>query len=134
VSIVQINVLTVAEGSGAQLEQRFAMRKKSVDDTPGFEGFDLLRPTAGTDKYMVVTRWADQEAFDAWRSGMAFQRSHGASEGGSPAGGDAKPADPAAQSKAHAEDRLGGQKPAATDSELWGFDVVDLDALVPDAS
>src|SRR5699024_12267080 len=45
VSIVVINALSVPEGQGSELEARFAARKHAVDQSPGFEGFNLLRPT-----------------------------------------------------------------------------------------
>lgn len=126
-SIVQINLLTVPEGMGPELEKRFAGRKRAVDGTPGFEGFDLLRPTGGeNERYMVLTRWESQEAFEAWLNSRDFQQGH-QSSGGAQAGEQEK--------KAHAgERREGAQQPAATDSELWGFDVVDLDALLADQS
>ena len=65
-SVVKINVLSVPEGAGAELEKRFAARKHSVDGAPGFEGFELLRPVAGEEHYFVLTRWADEESFRAW--------------------------------------------------------------------
>ena len=122
-SIVQINLLTVPEGMGPELEARFANRKRAVDGTPGFEGFDLLRPTSGdNERYMVLTRWESQEAFEAWLNSRDFQQGH-ASSGGGQASGDEK--------RAHADERREGhQRPAATDSELWGFEVVDLDAML----
>lgn len=126
-SIVQINLLSVPEGMGPELEKRFANRKRAVDGTPGFEGFDLLRPTSGdNDRYMVLTRWRSQEDFENWLNSRDFQQGHD-STGGGQASDDEK--------QAHASERRGGgQGPAATDSELWGFDVVDLDAaLVEDA-
>ena len=67
-SVVKINVLSVPEGAGAELEKRFAARKHSVDGADGFEGFELLRPTAGESRYFVVTRWRDEASFEAWRS------------------------------------------------------------------
>jgi len=70
-SIVKINAITVPEGAGPQLEERFAARKHAVDSAPGFEGFQLLRPVAGDDRYFVVTRWADEESYAAWRDGDA---------------------------------------------------------------
>ncbi len=123
-SIVQINLLTVPEGMGPELEKRFAGRKKAVDGTPGFEGFDLLRPTSGdNEKYMVLTRWESQEAFQTWLNSRDFQAGHASSGGGEASEG---------EKKAHAgERREGGQAPAATGSELWGFDVVDFDAITP---
>lgn len=122
-SIVQINLLTVPEGMGPELEKRFAARKRAVDGAPGFEGFDLLRPSSGdNDRYMVLTRWESQEAFQDWLNSRDFQRGH-ASSGGGEAGEE--------EENTHADEHAhGGQQPAATDSELWGFEVVDLDALL----
>ena len=124
-SIVQINLLTVPEGMGPELEKRFANRKRAVDGTPGFEGFDLLRPTSGAnDRYMVLTRWESQEAFQDWLNSREFQQGHASSGGGQASEG---------EKRAHASERQEGQgRPAATDSELWGFEVVDLDGLLGD--
>lgn len=111
-SIVQINALTVPEGGGEELERRFSMRAKAVDGVEGFEGFELLRPTDGSDRYLVVTRWASQEAFEAWTKSREFERGH-AQAGGRPEGhGGEQPAE--------------RPQPVATDSELWGFEVVEL--------
>ena len=65
-SVVKINRLAVPAGQEAELETRFAARKHSVDGAPGFEGFELLRPVAGEERYFVLTRWADEESFRAW--------------------------------------------------------------------
>ena len=70
-SIVKINAISVPAHAGEELERRFAERQGTVDTAPGFEGFQLLRPTEGGDRYFVVTRWADEESFAAWRDGDA---------------------------------------------------------------
>ncbi|AFH52590.1 Antibiotic biosynthesis monooxygenase [Corynebacterium pseudotuberculosis 267] len=70
-SIIKINALSVPEGRGEEIEKRFAARKHAVDSAPGFEGFQLLRPTAGEDRYFVVTQWADEESYAQWRDGEA---------------------------------------------------------------
>lgn len=96
-SVVKINAIEVPEGAGPELEKRFAARKHSVDSEPGFEGFQLLRPVAGDNRYFVVTSWATEEDFAAWRDGNARQ--------------------------AHAgQDR----KPVATGASLLEFEVVEL--------
>lgn len=69
-TVVKINQLAVT-GEPAELERRFAARRHSVDAEPGFEGFELLRPVRGTDTYFVITRWADEESFEAWRAKRA---------------------------------------------------------------
>lgn len=95
-SVVKINVLSVPAGAGAELESRFAARKHAVDSSPGFEGFQLLRPVKGESRYFVVTQWASEQDFENWRQGR------GNHEGGS------------------------GPKPVATGAELLEFEVVDL--------
>ncbi|MDH6110265.1 heme-degrading monooxygenase HmoA [Kitasatospora sp. MAP12-15] len=97
-SIVKINVLTVPAEQREVLEKRFASRAGAVESSDGFEWFELLRPVEGTDQYLVYTRWASEEAFQAWMSGP-MQSAHRPS-------GDAQ------------------QKPAASGSTLWSFEVV----------
>ena len=96
-SVVKINAIEVPEGSGSELEARFAARRHSVDGEPGFEGFQLLRPVAGENRYFVVTTWATEEDFAAWRDGNARV--------------------------AHAGQ---GKKPVATGASLLEFEVVEL--------
>ena len=102
-SIIRINAITVPPQAGPELEKRFAARSAEVDQMPGFEGFELLRPTDGTNKYFVVTRWADIASFDNWVSSQSFANEH------------AKAASPDA-------------KPVSAHAELLSFEVVDLTA------
>jgi heme-degrading monooxygenase HmoA len=104
-TIVRINVIEVPPGSGDELALRFARRAGAVDNAPGFEGFDLLRPTDGRLNWLVVTRWSDEASFRAWTASPAFAQGHrGASDPGP------------------------GDRPVASHSELWSFDLVDLSA------
>lgn len=75
-SVVKINAIEVAEGGGAALEARFAARAGQVEQQPGFEELLILRPVAGESRYFVLTRWASEEAYQAWRHGEAFARQH----------------------------------------------------------
>jgi heme-degrading monooxygenase HmoA len=99
-SYVVINVLTVPDGAGATLEGRFAARQGAVEQSPGFEHFELLRPAEGTSDYLVYTRWRSQEDFAAWRDGQRFTDGHAAST-----------------------ERPEGARPAATGSTVWAFEV-----------
>ncbi len=101
-SIVKINALSVPAEAGPELEKRFAARQNAVDSEPGFEGFQLLRPVAGEDRYFVITRWADEASYNAWRDA---ERAKGGPNGG---GG------------AHGSDK----KPVASGSSLLEFEVV----------
>ncbi|MEV0317805.1 antibiotic biosynthesis monooxygenase family protein [Streptomyces sp. NPDC050658] len=102
-SIVKINALTVPAEQREVLEKRFASRAGSVENSDGFEWFELLRPIEGTDQYLVYTRWRDEAAFQAWMEGpmkAAHQQGGQADQGGE------RP------------------KPAASGSTLWSFEVV----------
>jgi heme oxygenase (mycobilin-producing) len=99
-TFVAINVLTVPDGRGEVLEERFARRAGSVDKAPGFERFELLRPVEGTDSYLVYTRWRSREDFEAWTASQSFGAGHGAASG-----------------------RRESEGPAATGSTIWSFDV-----------
>lgn len=65
-TFVNITALAFPKGAEAEIEQRFAARKKAADAAPGFQGFELLRPRIGEERYFVVTRWETREAYDAW--------------------------------------------------------------------
>ncbi len=82
-SVVKINAISVPEGAGAELEKRFAARAGAVEKSPGFLGFQLLRPTAGDTRYFVVTHWDSEESFAAWRNGDA-RAAHATPEGEAP--------------------------------------------------
>jgi heme oxygenase (mycobilin-producing) len=99
-SIVKINVLTVPAEQREVLEQRFGARAGAVEGSDGFEWFELLRPVEGTDRYLVYTRWRSEEDFQKWMSGPMQAAHRGESGGGE------------------------GRRPAATDSSLWSFEVV----------
>jgi heme-degrading monooxygenase HmoA len=113
VSVIKINAITVPPDSGDELARRFAARAGAVDNQDGFEGFELLRPTDGRSTWLVVTRWRDDEAFEAWRTSPAFGHGHG--QGASPGEGHGHGGTGAA----------GGEppKPVAVSSELWSFEV-----------
>lgn len=70
-SVVKINALSVPAEAAPELERRFAERAGVVEDSPGFLGFQLLRPVRGEERYFVVTHWVDDAAFEAWRDGSA---------------------------------------------------------------
>jgi heme-degrading monooxygenase HmoA len=100
VTVIKINAITVPASSGDELAQRFAARAGAVDDRDGFEGFELFKPTDGREAWLVVTRWRDEAAFDAWVSSPAFAHGHRSES-----------------------ERQGGQAPASvgTHSELWSY-------------
>jgi len=107
-SIVRINAITVPADRVEEFERRFAARAGEVSKAPGFETFELMRPTDGRDVYLVYTRWRSEDDFQAWVDSPAFQHGHKAQSSGGPVG---------------------------TASELWSFDVIqheDAPSKAPD--
>jgi heme-degrading monooxygenase HmoA len=103
VTLIKINAITVESDSGDELARRFAARAGAVDQQDGFEGFELMRPTDDRTTWLVVTRWRDEDAFQAWVSSPAFGHGHRG---------------PAGEGEA--------ARPVAMSSELWSYEVVAL--------
>jgi heme-degrading monooxygenase HmoA len=101
-TLIKINAITVASDSGDELARRFAARAGAVDGQPGFEGFELLKPMDDRHTWLVVTRWADEESFQAWVNSPSFGHGHRS-----------------------AEERAGEPAPAhvGVSSELWSYEV-----------
>ena len=100
-TVVKINAITVPADSGDELARRFAARAGAVDNQDGFEGFELLKPTDERTTWLVVTRWRDEAAFEAWVNSPAFGHGHRGAGG-------------------HAEGAP--QQPVAMSSELWSYE------------
>jgi len=115
-TVIKINAITVPADSGEEVARRFAARAGSVDGHDGFEGFELLRPTDDRSTWLVVTRWRDQEAFDAWVSSPSF--AHGHRGATSAPGGHARP-----EGGGDAAAPQGGP-PMGLQAELWSFEPV----------
>ncbi len=99
-TVVKINAITVPADSGDELARRFAARAGAVDNQDGFEGFELLKPADERTTWLVVTRWRDEESFQAWVQSPAFE--HGHRSAAERSGGGAPP-------------------PVGISSELWSY-------------
>ncbi len=111
---IKINAITVPADSGDELAKRFAARAGAVDGQDGFEGFELLAPTDGRDVWLVLTRWRDEAAFEAWMSSASFGHGHGHGSGAPAASGG--PAQGASEAEA-------SKPPVSTQAELWSYRV-----------
>jgi heme oxygenase (mycobilin-producing) len=117
VTVIKINAITVPPDSGDELARRFAARAGAVDEQEGFEGFELLKPTDDRTTWLVITRWRDESAFEAWVSSPAFAHGHRSASGQE-------------RSRASGEgndDRESGHGhqagPVGIHSELWSYEI-----------
>ena len=99
-TVIKINAITVPHDSGDELAHRFAARAGAVDNADGFEGFELLQPTDDRDQWLVITRWRDEAAFQAWLGSESFTAGHRS-----------------------AAERAGGSapRPVSSHSEVWSY-------------
>ena len=74
--IVTCNRIPVNPEHAAAFEERFADRASLVDGMPGFISFQLLRPKAEGDPYIVMTFWESDEHFQAWTESAGFKEGH----------------------------------------------------------
>ena len=65
-SVVKISALTVVADAGADLVWQAAARAEAAGDQDGFEGSELLKPADERTTWLIVTRWRDEEAYQAW--------------------------------------------------------------------
>ena len=100
-SVVKINAITVPKERADELVARFAARAGEVANMPGFEMFELLRPSDDKDTFLVYTRWRSEEDFQTWMASRDF-------------------------AAGHSQHRQSG--PVGTGSELWSFDVLERTA------
>ncbi len=63
--IAIMNSLPVNEGAADAVVERFAGSRGHVQDFPGFVSMEVLK-SAEEDEVLVVTRWRNRAAFDAW--------------------------------------------------------------------
>jgi heme-degrading monooxygenase HmoA len=83
--IVVSNRIQVAAGHEAAFEKRFEGRAGLVENHPGFIRLEILRPTSvkmhgttmgGSDYYVVLTYWEDEQAFLNWTESDDFRLAH----------------------------------------------------------
>lgn len=79
--VIVMNVIHAARERADEVQQAFVARERHLDGVEGFLGFDLLRRNAeelegGPQEFVVLTRWASEQAFEDWISSDAFFASH----------------------------------------------------------
>ncbi|HEY2436934.1 MAG TPA: antibiotic biosynthesis monooxygenase [Solirubrobacteraceae bacterium] len=97
-TVVKINAITVPRERFDEFTERFASRAGKVEESAGFEGFELLRPNDDRDVCLVLTRWRSEQDFQTWMQSRDFAAGH----------------------SQHRE-----RGPVGTSSELWSFDVLE---------
>lgn len=72
---VVMNVVELPPTGSEAFEQAFAQRQSRLKDVDGFAGFELMRRD-NDQEFLVISRWRDESAFDAWRNSDHFKNAH----------------------------------------------------------
>ena len=121
-TIVRISALRVVADAGVKLVRQAAARAEAAAGQDGFEGCELLQPADERTTWLIVTRWRDEEACQAW---LSWRRAREPRPVARPASG-AAGARPAADWRGRPETI----SPVAY-SEQWSFEVAGGSAADP---
>ena len=74
--IVVTSRLRVTSGDADALAEQYRRRGRAADAFPGCRGVEVLRHLDRADEFVVVTRWDDERAYEAYRASAAFRSAH----------------------------------------------------------
>ena len=81
---VVMNHIPIADEGKPVFEQGFQRRQHAVESMPGFHAYRLLKPLKGN-TYVVLTQWAREKDYNAWKNSEEFSKAHQASSVKQPA-------------------------------------------------
>lgn len=74
--IAVMNSLPVKEGAAERIIERFQQSRGHAQNFPGFVSMEVLS-SEDASEVLVITRWRDRDAFDAWVNSEEFGKAHG---------------------------------------------------------
>lgn len=72
---VVMNNIPITDDDRPVFEDRFKQQQKTMDGTPGYHAFRLLRPKKGN-TYVVFTQWESANDFENWKNSDQFAKAH----------------------------------------------------------
>ena len=75
-SYVVANRVYVKQQYSQEFEQRFKNRAGQIDQQPGFELMQVLKPQSENTPYVVLTYWENEQAFQDWVGSEDFKIAH----------------------------------------------------------
>ncbi|TYR78991.1 antibiotic biosynthesis monooxygenase [Priestia megaterium] len=70
-----LNNIPVTDEGRPLFEHRFSQRARLIEQEPGFAALRVLRPL-GSDTYIILTVWKNEQAFKDWQSSKAYHEAH----------------------------------------------------------
>jgi len=75
-SFVTLSKFRVANGLSDEVRDAFVQRPHLVDDAPGFERMEVVRPVDDPDEFWLLTWWSDEASFRSWHHSHLYRDSH----------------------------------------------------------
>jgi len=73
---VAINTIECRPEYVERFRELFQTRAHAIDRLPGFRSMFVLEPKDGSQAYLVVSQWDDEECFRAWTESPEFIEGH----------------------------------------------------------
>lgn len=75
-NFVAINYIECKPGYSARFEELFGTRAHAIDRMPGFRNMQVLKPTDGSNTYLIMSFWDNEDAFKSWKDSPEFLEGH----------------------------------------------------------
>lgn len=75
-NFVAINYINCKEHYKNRFEELFSSRAHAIDRMPGFVNMEVLKPSDGSNVYLIVSHWDSQESFKDWTKSPEFLEGH----------------------------------------------------------
>lgn len=73
---VAINYINCKDNYKERFEELFDSRVHAIDRMPGFINMEVLKPSDGSNVYLIVSHWDSKESFKDWTKSPEFLVGH----------------------------------------------------------
>ena len=75
-NFVAINYIDCKDQYKPRFEELFGSRAKAIDRMPGFKNMEVLKPSDGSNIYLIVSHWESEDSFKEWTKSPEFIEGH----------------------------------------------------------
>lgn len=73
---VAINYITCNKEYRERFESLMTSRVGAIDKMDGFQRMQVLRPSEAEERYLIISEWDNDKAFQNWTKSEAFVKGH----------------------------------------------------------
>jgi heme-degrading monooxygenase HmoA len=76
VNFVAINYIDCKQEYTERFEELFSTRAHAIDRVKGFINMQVLKPADGSNRYLILSQWENEESFKNWTRSEEFIEGH----------------------------------------------------------